>query len=258
MAGRSLTTSSGTIREFIGYIAPHFPLLRDKPSSWPPDLFAIAASILNQTGGYGCVAKKWPPKNATIEEWNAKIKGLGRKWRKATVANLRKQPPLEIIEWWNKILDSIDQQFERISSNSDLCHALLQIIAAADEACAGIGIPPIDDVFDENASLLLRPPRSTLCTDSIDYRKVKVLPKLHTPSSGLTIRSLSHNLALVPMKEVKPVWQQGFFREDSDALNVLVCPWPSDLRAEQFCPSPPERYKPAALPKRYGLFRYFP
>jgi len=36
--------------------------------------------------------------------------------------------------------------------------------------------------------------------------RVKILPKMHTPQSGLTLRSLSHNLALFESGEMRPNW----------------------------------------------------
>jgi hypothetical protein len=144
-----------------------------------------------------------------------------------------------------------------------LCRALLQLVACSDEASTSVGIPPLVDRFDEFGSIRLfggDPPGSpsTLCSDLIHPSKLRVLPKLHTPESGLTIRSLSHNLALLFGGEVEPVWVQGLFREDADALNILVVPWPELLAQRQFRSAPAERLKHSALPREFGLFRYAP
>lgn len=113
---------------------------------------------------------------------------------------------------------------------------------------------------------------ATLC------RKIRpdnaiVLPKIMTPQNGLTLRSLTHHLALLPNSEVVPCWFQAFQEPAPekpekrrggdtiepvnshaaptlfhDGINLLLFPWPMVM--------PPRQFK--AVPRRKGddLWRY--
>ncbi|HVH98452.1 MAG TPA: hypothetical protein VM869_07070 [Enhygromyxa sp.] len=85
-----------------------------------------------------------------------------------------------------------------------------------------------------------------------------MLPKLRTPQTGLTIRSLSHNLA-VARSEVKVKWQTSTMLlpgERAHELNLLIIPWPYRVRAEDFRAA--SISDPAIDPFAFGFFEYEP
>ena len=66
-----------------------------------------------------------------------------------------------------------------------------------------------------------------------------VQPKTRTPQIGCTLRSLSHNLALLPpIGEVKTSWRHaiGTVDDSSEPLNVLIVPYPYEIRGTAFVP----------------------
>ncbi|HJR07056.1 MAG TPA: hypothetical protein VJ842_07360 [Pyrinomonadaceae bacterium] len=130
---------------------------------------------------------------------------------------------------------------------------LVTLHAIADEACSGWGkrksihIPgetkktPAQKFAERQLSA-----RGTLAT--INEHRCRVLPKRHTPIIGTTLRSLSSNLAF-HRSSVDVVWRQSVnsplikktnegAKEDEkgeiSSLQVLLFPWPFDVRATDF------------------------
>lgn len=71
----------------------------------------------------------------------------------------------------------------------------------------------------------------------INPHLVRVVPKSRTPSVGCTMRSLSHNLALVPSEgTVDMCWQRqhGTVPADHEVLNLLLIPFPYSVSASAF------------------------
>jgi hypothetical protein len=154
------------------------------------------------------------------------------------------------------------------------CDALLKVFAYADEACAGFGIPrqeresqgassegPREATDAEAIAWTRLVLGGTLCTSDISAR-VRVLPKMHTPRVGCTLRSLSANLGLYVRREVSPSWQPAQRRPQAEAansLNLLVLPWPEEVYPSHFLEVPgytarfPRR---GSKPPRSGLFAY--
>ena len=86
---------------------------------------------------------------------------------------------------------------------------------------------------------------TNLCRNIPSDRMI-VLPKVHTPQAGLTIRSMSHHLALHSGPEITPVWtptyrsvgeSPGLFAPLSRTFNILVLPYPFVTRPTQFRPA---------------------
>jgi hypothetical protein len=121
-----------------------------------------------------------------------------------------------------------------IKDNAKLCQSLLQLCAAADQACAGVGSTyslegSLDEQFHFQAEDLLTPKQngSSLCRE-VHPTRARVLPKMHTPWSGLTIRSLSLYLSLCSADEVSPQWiTLGSYPERE---TCSWCPGRSELR----------------------------
>ncbi|WP_156171568.1 hypothetical protein [Dyella japonica] len=224
---------------------------------WPPDVFAVCAYLLEVSGAYINIMKAWPP-NGDPGAWEEFIEKNASAWRRSANATLaaytdetpsppqvtpaaQSNIPREVKKLWRIVWSSRNVPVEQISlaENSKLCGALLTLIALADAACVGFGLPldrddPELDFSFEVQKLLIthgtftpRLPRTRLCT----------LPKQHTPRLGITMRSLTHHLALFTGGEVAPTWSvQGLEREPR--FNLLVVPWPPEIFPTQFSEAP--------------------
>src|SRR5262249_28841104 len=90
---------------------------------------------------------------------------------------------------------------------------------------------------------------------------LRVVPKRHTPQSGLSLRSLSLNLAMV-RGEVDIRWQvaQSSGLKRSGRLNLLIAPWPSEITPVSFKEVLPDRAEKALDmdPEKFGFFDFDP
>lgn len=229
--------------------------------NWPPDAFAVAASLLHSSGAYTNVIKNWPPKWAG-KNWNKEIKRIGDDWVKGIYPASPSIPP-EVQRWWETVIGNFGISVHEISDKSELCESLIQLAAAADEACAGVGLAFSSKDSQEQQDFFTKAFVSlrdwhTLCSDFVDGTQLTVLPKLHTPQQGLTLRSMSHYLALCYKTGVKPRW---FFSHSTRwsgmkpnaMLNILLLPWPETIS--------PKSFKTTCgnlgnLPEEYGFFQY--
>jgi hypothetical protein len=143
--------------------------------------------------------------------------------------------------------------------NAHVCHALLQLLAAADEASAGAGVPSppseLDD-FDLAAGTLLRKQEGVTLCQELSCAPIRVLPKMHAPQSGFTIRSFSHHLALITGNEIRPKWFTVGSTTATSELRLLVVPWPDKLNSSEFEPVPRGKCVMRNLPPKYGFFEF--
>jgi hypothetical protein len=243
-----------------GYLEHLCPgVTRGPLPEWPPDAFGLAAAVLKKSGAYQRILESnWPPAAPRAdngESWAAFIRRIGLEWR----GKWRTGPPEEVAGWWSTINspDSRSKLLSQIAGDITLTHALMQICACADEACYDVGMLG-GDFFKASASAALLPRESagsTLCR-SIDRSRLRVLPKMHTAQSGLTIRSVSQNLSLCYSEEVVPFWlNAGLSRPGFDdyCVNLLIVPWPEKIRPAQFQAT---KYPPAGARHGDGLFTY--
>ena len=266
MAEYAYRVAAPTVGEFLRYLAPS---LLDKTTrrSWPPDIFAVAAALLQKCGAYTHVVSSWPPTEyeRRPKGWITDIENIGKEWRKNCVEN--KEAPEEVNKWWKVILENEQLSLSKICEEKIVCEALLQLAAAADKASEGAGIPKEEeqgeedqekeqpaDLFQVLADFIVTPGHrgSSLCL-AVDRSSVRVLPKLHTPQSGMTIRSLSHHLALCAAEDVEVSWYKVAYRAEFQSLNLLLLPWPKVVIPSQFRPvKGPLRN----MPKQFGFFTY--
>jgi hypothetical protein len=135
---------------------------------------------------------------------------------------------------------------------------VLELIVAADEACAGIGIPKEEwsapgGYFEFLCEAKIND-NGTLCR-FISSRSLRVLPKQHTPQSGFNIRCLTHHLALCSASEVEPVWTLAPLNAPSRvSFNVLLAPWPLSIEAIDIVPAS----RTSNSPEKFGYFDYAP
>jgi hypothetical protein len=254
-----------TIGELVRYLLPE----QGPPRFWPPpDVFAVAGSLLLQSGAYLKVvgdSRAWPPigsrrRGFLAQEphgWAPAVRQLGRQWRE----NWPKEPPLPIRRWWRTIEGAGNRALHELRKDSKLWNALLQLCAAADEASMGLGFHGSQDLADDEEldllsyltqQQLLRPEWVSLCR-SIHPSRARVLPKCHTPQTGITLNSLTHNLALCRSGDVRPVWNDYRGLLSGDVLNVLLFPSPGTVYPVQF-----KAAASAGLAEDFGLFTFQP
>ncbi|TWT38571.1 hypothetical protein [Blastopirellula retiformator] len=162
-----------------------------------------------------------------------------------------------------------------------LTRILLTLAAIADEACQdlGLNIPEaqknngeagdqsrLNFYWDVEEWLFARSQEelpSTLCKN-IRSKRGMVVPKFNTPKSGMTIRSLSHNLALLRPGEVHPLLTCDTARsqmagETDFNLSLLLVPWPDRVLPVNFEPVPEDAQFPTSF-RRPNLrhFEYRP
>lgn len=225
----------------------------DESPQWPPDAFGVAAYLLKHSGAYIEVVNKWPPKpHNTIEEWEEHVINLAAIWRHNWIAS--KAWPGDIADWWNVVVNRSNTKVMEIRKDRPLVEALVGIVATADQACFGMGVyfgrtEPLDTVVSRWRYLL---ERGSLCS-RLDPSVVVVLPKLHNPLNGMTLRSLTHNLALWDRPEVTPIWRQLDRPNLEFGMNLLILPWPLKID--------PKSFRDAGacdenMPRQFGFFTY--
>jgi len=253
------------VGDYVKQIAPEIWESYRMPA-WPPDAFAIAASLLQKSGAYTYAISSWPPKEyaRSPNRWVSDIRQLGKQWREAASSN--QDLPSALARWWKIIRDRDGLPVYLLRDDPDLSAALLELCAAADEASVGAGIPGDisgktgEDPFGNEAKNLLAPrlkKGSTLCR-YIPGSKLRVLPKLHTPQSGITMRSLTHNLALCPAEDVEALWYILPTQPEFRVLNLLLIPWPEIVTPSCFRPLEQARCDLLNMPGDYGFFTYSP
>jgi len=130
----------------------------------------------------------------------------------------------------------------------ELVKALIQLHCIADSACAGFGLavsPPPERALAHCLANLLLTARGSL--SRVAKHHGIVLPKLRTPQSGLTLRSLSHHLTL-HASEVEVMWRSmPWPNVEENTINIMVVPWPHRLNRKCF----------AASPETFESTRYF-
>lgn len=264
-AGRheQATLERGSIGEFIVMLYRTTAVLapRNCPG-WPPDLFAVAGAILQHTGEYRRVlqpAETPEDPIGDLEDWQ-EARRAGAEWREAlnrSIANgddfdhlgraLTRSP---VRRWWGIVVEHSGISIADVGTYPQLLRALVQLLLAADEACVGIAAAKrtlstnADGAEDETADAFRA--AAEFCLANVNdgrslCKNVRpevacVLPKVHTPQSGLTLRSLSHNLALCRSSEVRAFWTIApeAERRNFTSLNLLLLPWPKEIRTTDF------------------------
>jgi len=186
--------------------------------SWAPDVFAVAATLIELSGSYTaatCVGNDLTAHAAYL----ADVVAASDAWK------MSNSVPQAVENWWVKVIDLGDTPIAKIGATPDLAGSLFRLVAVSDQICAGIGWSSKDPraatsaakralfSFLETAADTDAPrplphhPRS-LC-ERVPPDVAIVLPKALTPAVGCTVRALSHHLALLPgCSIVSPRWHQ--------------------------------------------------
>lgn len=242
-----------TIHDLINYLAPE--MLSGSDPDWPPDAFAISATLLKRSGAYRGVANAWPPKEyKDTFEWHDSVARLAEQWRDSCDAGAAAMPP-QVKEWWNTVLGHAALPLIKVLEDQTLFVALVGLIATCDFACRGFGF------WDRTAPLTVKEGRAntnllvakTLC-EMVHPSRCVVLPKAHNPFTGMTLRSLTHNLALWDRPEVSTAWENIQLDIPRGAMNLLLVPWPLFVSPSAFHQA--HDTHALRLPDRVGLFEY--
>lgn len=259
----------------------------DESAVWPPDLFAYAALILSKSGDYARVAdstlclydgqraKKfthlgeayrslWSVTGNHAPEMFRHIFSLQCFGKDALLGTCFIPPPLPS-EVRNVVADLCSGAATDVG-----CH-LVDLMIFADAFSAGFGLPyepssdspeMLDVAWTYAMALLLRgaaaapAPQGSPSLASDALKTLYILPKQHTPQVGITIRSLSHHLAVVETNEVRVRWWIGSKSAPSEksqrSINVLLAPWPVKVERTDFA------HSPDTAGDHFGLFDFKP
>jgi hypothetical protein len=228
-----------TLRDELARLAPGWDLA--ELCRWPPDAFAFTAAALADSGAYRCVVdppagSTWPPAEDGAASWEERLRADGVAWARAAEDGGGDGPGS-----LDRLRDSLEAALDTPLAALDrperwqTLASLLHLHALADEACCGAGIGH-DTPFLHSAFELLSANGSLA---RIPADRARILPKLRPPPSGITLRSLSHHVALdrseVETRWVVPPPLPGVVRP-TDRLTLLLVPHPSVIRAGDFVP----------------------
>lgn len=273
------------------HLFPRFPTVWNRREIqcpiWPADVFAICCSILHHSGAIRSVGTRFLPESTTLREARIQeTKDLADQWRVCAGKNV---PCPEITKLWEQaIVDGAPRVIAELGcigaetgdGCADTCSAIVRLCTIADEAFAGVGIStqrsfPLDapgdppdenqaaeeDFWSESEHLLLNLQAqdsgtfslgATLCRD-IDPSRLRVLPKAQPPTNGLSTRSISTYLSLCPHVDVPVNWFRYFNVATDRKCNLLLVPWPFEVRPKQFVNS-----KVDPMNDRVGWFGFKP
>ena len=96
----------------------------------------------------------------------------------------------------------------------------------------------------------------TLCK-RVPASLLAVLPKLHTPTAGTTLRSLTHNLALHENVEIAVHWHL-ITTHLEHTINVLCVPWPLEVNPVDFSKAEQNELRLKNIRKDALFFDYQP
>lgn len=235
----------------------------DEPPYHPADVFGVAASLLQKSGAYQYVLPS--PGVALLgqallicDEDRTRIESAAAAWRRAKSTT---DLPEFVTRAWQQLMRDGNVGLHK-PPNQDACLAwwwpATMLMLIADSAAENLGFSgssnaePAAWYVDTTRSLLTLPLRNedegedklTLppSISQIPTNVHCVLPKSRTPSVGCTLRSLSHNLALLPGAGVASArWvdpASPLLKQDNEPLNLLVIPYPYSIPAGCFDPEP--------------------
>ncbi|MCD6026343.1 MAG: hypothetical protein K0R08_862 [Solimicrobium sp.] len=225
--------------------------------AWPPDLFAVAATIIDRSCCYTLVEQTLGSTDRHIIYLN-EVTRMAEQWTELG------KVPRSIEKLWHALVTKHGKaSIDAVSEQQEICQILFRLFAIADEACRGMGwTASTSDATSHRkdtdtvtiadfarSSLLLegsisRKPRTmilpnvpfSLCS-LVPSDTAIVLPKSMTATVGCTIRSLSHHLALLPAQtQVLPSWRMADrdYESDGEQMRLLLVPYPFHIPEDSF------------------------
>jgi len=220
----------------------------DSCPDWPPDAFAVAATLLERSGMYA--AYRYSGSDLFDKLYPGRVRRWARKWSDDV------RPPQPIQTRWKRILAKKEQSLESLCR--DDCRwwdNVFELLAAVDEASVGVGFPRVAPAASSKKSreslvalvvlaayeamefrrreLLPAIPRSVCMW--VQPNVACVLPKSRTSQVGYSLSALSHHLALLPPDtEVQANWLLTYGTVDAGPLNLLLVPFPYAIHGTSF------------------------
>jgi hypothetical protein len=258
-----------TIETKASYLLPG-SMTRNRVPDWPPDVFCLCAAILQNSGAYSRVIDDVgsKSKNETGKQRASRLRKVGLAWKKSFASRIS---PKTVSALWREVFIGRTTVLSDLGSDeaSAVRNALLELLAISDEACADLGIYKLDPQLRDDGGLgafrfeaenlfvksMSGAGGATLCK-GVHASRARVLPKMHTPQSGLTIRSLSHHLGYCPGSDMRPNWLSLASSRKSHSFNLLIIPWPSVVEPSQFSASKKKGLSDEVKAGGYGLFTF--
>jgi hypothetical protein len=242
-----------TVAELARRMAPQWRFPKDW-LAWPPDAFVFTSTVLRLTGCYRYVLNPGWVRGPT---WQWDVERCAHQWLAHTdnlirtfAGNTKRAPrfprvePLHTsCERLKSLADTVSlERLRTLSADdrdaADLAQALLTIHATADATCSGFGLIGRSEdrgMLTAYVANLLLTAYGSLST--LGKHQGLVLPKMRTPQSGLTLRSLSHHLTF-HTSEVEVMWRAlPWASTQENTINMLLVPWPSEVSDSAFKPS---------------------
>ena len=215
--------------------------ISDELLEWPPDLFALANTILAQTEAFRfCLSpvREWPP--SRYPDWAREVEDAGREWG-TWVEDRQRAVPGCLIEEWSAFCERADAPLDDwLTEGRDwrMCEALLTLHAIADEACAGLGVA-LDRSDAEGCVYRARGRELLVRTGSLARilpTVLRVLPKVCTPPTG---KAAFSRYACVQGPGMEARWHKMPTRHrgtdpQSEHAKMLLLPWPLEVRESDF------------------------
>lgn len=252
-----------TIGDELDRLAPHWQW--SQLWQWPPDAFALTSVLLADSGVYRFVVcpprgQRWPPSDdgSAGSSWQETIRREAAAWAEHAADEAPSELPPKVARFASSVAAAHAVELAALEDETswDLVVAVLSLHALADEACAGAGF--LSDTPLQRLAGDLLATTGSLARFSCD--RVRVLPKLRPPESGITLRSLSHHLA-IDRSEVETRWYRAPERPahtaaPSPRLTLLLVPYPETVHASDFhaVDGPLLNMDPAG----YGFYDYAP
>src|SRR6266700_1727183 len=124
-----------TIQKWLEGVGRNRQAVTECPS-WPPDLFAICASLLKRSGTYLRIFER----GSRRPDWRG-ARSPGLKWRKSidrfkgvSASSLVRAIPREVLTDWTALLASGDVSMSKIADDPKLSDALIRLTLIADAA----------------------------------------------------------------------------------------------------------------------------
>ena len=236
--------------------------LSDELLEWPPDVFAVTNVALDRSEAFRFAISPlgaWPP--ARFGDWPAAVEEAGRGWG-AWVENPQAAFPELLSEEWAALREGAETKLEDLAQGEGrrVREALLTLHAIADEACAGLGVAL--DSADGTACAYRARGRELLArTGSLarmNPRVLRVLPKVRTPPTG---RPAFSRYACVHGPGIEARWRKmparhGGIDVRSEYANLLLLPWPLEVKASDFRPLDDAVQRPTTEP--FAFFEFAP
>jgi len=254
-----------------------FDLWWSQVSEWPADVFALTWVLLESSGAYRLAVAPpsghtWPPNdwpvtpewrdtcqvNERITRWRKRVDQRAAQWREQ-VAN--RASPLWLGQYKDAISGALDVPLQELDWH--VVVGLLELHAIVDAVYVGTGVG--ESPQDSHQQWIWRKTFEMLrhkgTVANWPTTTLRVLPKMRTPQSGLSMGSFSHHLCVV-RSEVDVRWILGPDKlsgrvTDDGRLRLLVVPWPFSVEPSDFVPVR-EVSHPIQMDETFDFFTFDP